>query len=234
MAAVLPSDRMLWPHGPPRSHYGDCPDGRLFRTTSSFPDGRQPPTHRPRARRPKSIRDMSRPWRASRPSPIRALFDVAGSVHPKVERARHRVGSPPDHPPCVIERSTKWLAGPARHRGMRAGRSRPPQYRPRERPGSEAERRLSDAGKTPFVARSMPATPPAGRVLRPRRSTPLIVEVHCELFHGSNLDRQRQGQTGGDGGRRLDLPRGVGRGCGGTHPAGCNTSVRQRDLRRAA
>jgi very-short-patch-repair endonuclease len=131
-------------------------------------------------------------------TPIRALFEVAGTVHPKkLERALDNAWARRLVSYALLHRTLDALAARGRN-GIRVLRelaaARPPEYRP---PESNNESRLNDlveAAGLPRLRRQVNAGDDdrwIGRMDMADPSLPLIVEVHSELFHGSNLDQQR-------------------------------------------
>jgi very-short-patch-repair endonuclease len=131
-------------------------------------------------------------------TPVRALFDVAGSIHPKkLERALDNAWARRLITHALLHRTLDELAERGRP-GIAVMRelaeTRPPDYRPPES-GTEAKLNdiLRDAGKATLrrQVNAGDATNWVGRFDLADRQVPLIVEVHSELFHGSNLDRQR-------------------------------------------
>jgi len=131
-------------------------------------------------------------------TPIRALFEVAGTVHPrKLERALDNAWARRLVSYTLLHRTLDALAARGRN-GIRALRElaaeRPPEYRP---PESNNEAHLNDllarAGQ-PRLRRQVNAgddTRWLGRMDLADPSLPLIVEVQSELFHGSLLDQRR-------------------------------------------
>jgi very-short-patch-repair endonuclease len=131
-------------------------------------------------------------------TPIRALFEIAGTVHPKkLERALDNAWARRLVSSALLHRSLDALAARGRS-GITVLRelaaSRPPEYRP---PESNNEARLNDlleAAGLPRLRRQVNAGDGErwlGRMDLADPSLPLIVEVHSELFHGSKLDQQR-------------------------------------------
>jgi very-short-patch-repair endonuclease len=131
-------------------------------------------------------------------TPIRALFEVAGTVHPrKLERALDNAWARRLVSYALLHRTLNELAARGRN-GIRVLRelaaARPPEYRP---PESNNEAHLNDvleAAGLPRLRRQVNAGDDErwiGRMDMADPSLPLIVEVHSELYHGSNLDRQR-------------------------------------------
>lgn len=130
-------------------------------------------------------------------TPIRALFGVAGAVHPKLERALDNAWARRLVSYALLHRTLEELATRGRP-GIRVLRqlaeARPPEYRP---PESNNESRLNDlveAAGLPRLRRQVNAGDGErwiGRMDMADPSLPVVVEVHSELFHGSLLDQQR-------------------------------------------
>jgi hypothetical protein len=130
-------------------------------------------------------------------TPIRAIFDIAGSAHPKkVERALDSAWARGLVTYALLHRTLKELGDRGRA-GIAVMReladARPADYRP---PGSNTESRVNDilerAGERPLRRQVDRGTQEAwvGRVDLVDDELPLSVEVQSELFHGSVLDRR--------------------------------------------
>lgn len=129
-------------------------------------------------------------------TPIRALFDVAGSLQPaKLERALDNAWSRRLTTSALLRRTLDELGRRGRP-GIAVPRelaeARPPDHRA---PESNSEARVSDvlrrAGRRP-LRRQVDAGNPTnwvGRFDLPDDTLPLVVEVQRELFHGSQLDQ---------------------------------------------
>ena len=131
-------------------------------------------------------------------TPVRALFDVAGWIHPKMlERSLDNAWSRHLVTFALLRRTLDELAvrgrpGIAVLRAL--AEARPADHRP---PESNTEGRVNDllirAGLSPLrrQVNAGNATNWVGRFDLVDDSLPLIVEVQSELFHGSNLDKAR-------------------------------------------
>lgn len=132
-------------------------------------------------------------------TPIRAIFDIAGSVHPKkVERALDNAWARRLVTYALLHRTLDELAERGR-KGIVLMRSlaeaRPRSYRP---PESNTEARLNDLleqrGQRRLVPQRDVGSEEAwiGRTDLGDPEIPnFVVEVQSELFHGSKLDRER-------------------------------------------
>jgi hypothetical protein len=130
-------------------------------------------------------------------TPIRAIFDVASTAHPKkVERALDNAWSRRLVSYALVHRTLRELGARGRA-GITLMRElasvRPAGYRP---PGSSTEGRVNEilerAGERPLRRQVDRGTQEAwiGRVDLVDDDLPLSIEVQSELFHGSVLDRR--------------------------------------------
>jgi len=131
-------------------------------------------------------------------TPIRAIFDIAGNVHPgRVENALDNAWSRRLLNYAVLHRTLDELARRGRP-GIallrRLASERPADYRP---PDSNTERRFADilerAGERP-LRRQIHLGDEAdwvGRIDFVDDELPFSVEVQSEMFHGSVSDRRR-------------------------------------------
>lgn len=134
-------------------------------------------------------------------TPIRAIFDIAGTVHPKrVERALDNAWSRRLVNYGVLHRTLAELAkrgrpGTVLMRELAA--ARPASYRP---PESNTEARtnelLVDAGHRPLRRQVNAGNDDIwlGRFDLVDDELALVVEVHSHLFHGSKLDQERDAE----------------------------------------
>jgi very-short-patch-repair endonuclease len=130
-------------------------------------------------------------------TPIRAIFDVAGIIHPgRVERALDNAWARRLISYALLQRTLEELARRGRP-GIAIMRelaeARPADYRP---PGSNTERRVNDLldqASQRRLRRQVNAGNERdwiGRVDLVDDELPLIVEVQTELFHGSKADAE--------------------------------------------
>ena len=134
-------------------------------------------------------------------TPIRAIFDLAGRVHPKrVERALDNAWSRRLVNYGVLHRTLAELAkrgrpGTVLMRALATARSRT--YRP---PESSTEARtnelLTEAGHRPLRRQINAGNDECwlGRFDLVDDELALIIEVHSDLFHGSKLDQERDAE----------------------------------------
>jgi very-short-patch-repair endonuclease len=131
-------------------------------------------------------------------TPIRALFDVAGRVHPKkLERALDNAWARRLVTYALLHRTLDELAERGRP-GIAVLRelaeARPADYRPPESTTEGRVNELLDAAGMPTLRRQVNAGDQRnwiGRIDLRDPELPLLVEVQSELFHGSKLDRER-------------------------------------------
>ena len=132
-------------------------------------------------------------------TPIRAIFDIAGRVHPgQLERALDNAWARRLVSYALLHRTLGELAD-ARTTGnpdpaKRSPTDRPPDYRP---PDSNTEGRFKEildrAGERPLRRQIHLGDQQhwVGRIDFVDDQLPFSVEIQSELFHGSVLDRRR-------------------------------------------
>ncbi len=134
-------------------------------------------------------------------TPIRAIFDIAGRVHPRrLERALDSAWARRLVSYALLHRTLDELATRGRP-GIRILRSlaaeRPPNYRP---PDSNTERRFNEilarAGERQLRRQIHLGDQEhwVGRIDFVDDQLPFSVEIQSELFHGSVLDRRRDAE----------------------------------------